>query len=386
MKINQLWLMNFRNYENTVIDFAESNLLVGLNGAGKTNILEAIDILATSRSKIVKGLNKCIRRGQVGFAISGKFKAIPPSAEPTPPFSKGGESPLPKGDAAIAAGGFTVAFRQERSTDRKIKINDETLQRASDLIGKVNSVIFLPSDLEIIHGQPSLRRKYLDIIISQAETEYYRSLQIYTRALKQRNELLKSLQHGVATSPDTLTAWDKQLAESGACIMLKRREYLEFFARETGLLYKAMGFVGDLSIRYKTETLADTAANLQALTGSRADDIRFGRTHFGPHADDFEFYLNDSKASEFCSQGQRRLIAVAFKCAEAKIKADKLQDPPVVLVDDVLLELDLERLNKIITAIAPGSQKIFTVTDTGRFSAEILREMKIIKIDNGRVV
>ena len=365
MKITRLWLVNFRNYENAVLEFADNTLLVGLNGAGKTNVLEAVDILATSRSKIVKGLNKCIRHGQAGFAISGNF---------------------------AAAGEFTVAFRQERDADRTVKINDETLARTSELLGKVNSVIFLPGDLELIHGTPAARRKYLDLVISQTEKDYYQDLQVYTRALKQRNELLKNLRYADASDGERsrtardFTVWETQLAETGARIMQKRREILDFFAGETARLYNEMGFSGTLSLRYKTDVTSDCQANLEALAAARADDIRLRRTHFGTHADDFEFHLDNNKAAEFCSQGQQRLIALACKCAEAKLKNQKLADPPIVLVDDVLLELDLERLNKIITAIAPDSQKIFTVTDTGRFSADILRGMKVIKIENGRVM
>jgi DNA replication and repair protein RecF len=356
MKISKLWLLNFRNYENTTLDFADNNLLVGPNGAGKTNILEAIDILATSRSRIVNGLNKCIRYGQAGFALNGVF------------------------------GETTVALRQERGAGRVIKINDETLSRASELLGRVNSVFFLPADLELIHGQPLQRRKYLDIVISQAEPEYCRALQLYIRALKQRNELLKNLRGGAGTNGvDDLAVWDAQLADNAARIMAARQEYLEFFARETAQFYNAMGFAGALSLKYKTETFSDGQKNLAALQNSRAADLRFGHTHFGPHTDDFEIYLAENKAAEFCSQGQKRLIAIAFKCAEVKIKRQKLNDPPIVLIDDVLLELDLARLNKIITNIAPNSQKIFTVTDTGRFAPELLKDLKIINIENGKI-
>jgi DNA replication and repair protein RecF len=363
MKITRLWLLNFRNYENTALDFADNNLIVGPNGAGKTNVLEAIDILATSRSKIVNGLNKCIRYGQAGFAINGQFAA--------------GDHKSGKPAA------FTVALRQERGAGRVIKINEETLSRASELLGRVNSVLFLPADLEIIHGQPVQRRKYLDIVISQAEPEYCRALQIYVRALKQRNELLKNMRDGQSGD---LAVWDAQLADCAAQIMAARQEYLEFFARETAQFYNAMGFAGALTLKYKTKTLSDKQKNLDALQNSRAEDLRFGRTHFGPHTDDFEIYLDGNKAAEFCSQGQKRLISIAFKCAEAKIKRQKLHDPPIVLIDDVLLELDLIRLNKIIAAIAPDSQKIFPETDPGRFAPELLKEMKIIRIENGRLV
>jgi len=375
MHINRLWLLNFRNYENTVLEFAENNLLVGPNGAGKTNVLEAIDILATSRSKIVKGLNKCIRDGQQGFVINGSFT----------PFSAADTEPVPVGSTLEVPAAFTVAFRQEHKAERTIKIDDEMLTRTSELIGRVNSVIFLPGDLELIQGAPLARRKYLDICISQTAGDYYKALQDYTRALKQRNELLKTLRHS-AGNLTGLDVWDEQLAGLAGQIVPRRREYLEFFARETAQLYNAMGFAGMVSIRYKTEVTADKQKNLEILTAARADDVRFGHTHYGTHADDFEFYLNDKKAAEFCSQGQRRLLAIAFKCAEAKIKTEKLNDPPIVLVDDVLLELDLERLNKIITVIAPQSQKIFTVTDTGRLSAEALRGMKVIKLDGGRLI
>ena len=374
--------MNFRNYENAILDFADNNLIVGPNGAGKTNVLEAIDILATSRSKIVNGLNKCIRYGQSGFALNGQFAAVVSRA-----------SAAAMDDKPVQAAAFMVALRQERGAGRVIKINDETLSRASELLGRVNSVLFLPADLEIIHGQPLQRRKYLDIVISQAEPEYCRALQLYIRALKQRNELLKSMRgrawHGADKAEvdrgDDLAVWDMQLADCAARIMVKRREYLEFFARETAQFYNAMGFAGALTLKYKTETWSDGQKNIDALQNSRAEDIRFGHTHFGPHTDDFEIYLDENKAADFCSQGQKRLIALALKCAEVKIKRQKLNDPPIVLIDDVLLELDLTRLSKIITAIAPGSQKIFTVTDTGRFAPELLKDMQIVKIENGKL-
>ncbi|MDR1998190.1 MAG: DNA replication and repair protein RecF [Candidatus Margulisbacteria bacterium] len=388
MKITQLWLLNFRNYENTRLEFADSNLIVGPNGAGKTNILEAIDILATSRSRIVKGLNKCIRHGQPGFAIAGRF-AYPPfdSAQGSTGSTQSLQNDFVHSSlsGAQTGSGFTVAFRQERGTERTIKIDDEVLTRTSELIGRVNSVIFLPGDLELVHGPPVLRRKYLDIIISQTASDYYQDLQTYTRALKQRNELLKSLRGAARSAEDGLAVWDRQLADGAARILLKRREYLEFFARETGRLYNEMGFAGVLTLRYKTNVTADAHRNLELLTAARAEDVRFGRTHCGTHADDFEFWLDDSKAAEFCSQGQQRLLAIAFKCAETKIKTDKLKDPPLVLVDDVLLELDVERLNKIITALAPQSQKIFTVTDTGRFAADALQKMRIIRVKQGRL-
>ena len=358
MQISRLWLLNFRNYANTTLEFAEQNLLVGLNGAGKTNVLEALDILATSRSRIVKGLNKCIRYGQPGFVLSGQFTA---SAK------------------------FSVVFRQERSAARTIKVNDETLARTSELLGRVNSVIFLPDDLELIQGAPAARRKYLDIIISQTEQDYYRDLQGYARALKQRNELLKNIRQQI-TAADALEPWDIQLAEAAVRIRLKRAEYLAFLGAETARLYESMGFFGRLALQYKTSATADRAQNLRLLAESRAEDVRFGSTHFGTHTDDFVFYLDENKAAEFCSQGQRRLIAIALKCAEAKLKAAKLNDPPIVLVDDVLLELDLARLHKIISAIAPGSQKIFTVTDTSRFSQEILRELKIMELAGGKLL
>jgi DNA replication and repair protein RecF len=355
MRITKLWLINFRNHENTVISFADTTVIIGVNGAGKTSALEAIDILTTSRSRIVKGINKCIKNQQQGFIITGQFDSL-----------------------------GTIVFKQEQQT-KTIKINDDIIPTTSAMIGKVNSVIFLPGDIELIQGAPSIRRKYLDMMISQVDHEYYEIIQKYQRALKQRNELLKAIKHQKQTR-EQLLVWDKQLAELNAVIHQRRSAMISLLSKYMAELYAAMGLSDDIRIKYETETSADVENNLQKLTAAQGYDVLTGHTSFGIHGDDSVFYAGEIKASEFCSQGQQRMISVTLKCAEARIKQERLNDPPILLIDDVLLELDMSRFNTIIQRIAPNSQKIFTVTDTRRFDSAVLATMHMVQLDRGKVV
>lgn len=359
MRISRLWLINFRNYENTQIEFSDQNLIVGRNGSGKTNILEAIDILTTTKSKIVKGINKCIRHKHNGFIITADF------------VKDNGEK-------------LQVVFKQEKNITKTIKVQENLLERTSELIGVVNSVIFLPNDIEIIQGAPVVRRKYLDICISQIDKAYYKYLQLYNKVLKQRNELLKAIKENRAAQ-NSLEVWDMQLIDLSSKIYTQRKNYIQWISNYVHALYQTMGFVDDIKLAYKTDVLYDNEAAQNKIFQQRSYDILTGHTKYGVHADDLEFLINDAKVIEFCSQGQQRLISLALKCAEAKIKQEKLNDAPILLIDDVLLELDVDRLHKIIKVISPESQKIYTVTDTKRFDQELLKSIKQINVEQGKI-
>lgn len=194
MKIDSLWLINFRNHQNYQIKFSPQTVIVGPNGSGKTSILEAIGILATTRSPITKSLQTCVNHEGKGFIISAKFS---------------GREEL------------TISFKHERQ--KTIKINEDVVSKISSLLGKINVVLFLPHDIELIQGSPAARRKYLDIMISQIDSAYYTNLQQYYAALKQRNELLKNIRHGRSQKTE-LEVWNTQLAELNTQIMLKRKK------------------------------------------------------------------------------------------------------------------------------------------------------------------
>jgi DNA replication and repair protein RecF len=351
MKIDSLWLISFRNHQNYQLQFAEQTVIVGPNGSGKTSILEAIGILATTKSPITKSLQTCVNHDSAGFIISAKFS---------------GKETL------------SISFKHERQ--KTIKINEEIISKTSELLGKVNTVLFLPHDIDIIQGSPVVRRKYLDIMISQIDPEYYKDLQAYYGILKQRNELLKNIRHGRSQQSE-LHPWDTQLFILNKRIMNTRKKYVAFMQETMSAIYMEM-HQQKLTVQYESEA-RDTKLEDLFLRSYEAD-LRTGHTHIGIHTDDILFLVHDIPAVEYCSQGQQRMLSIALKCTEVKIKRDQLEDDPIVLIDDVLLELDIERFNKIITRLAPGSQQIFTVTDTSRFEKSILEAVTLIELSVSR--
>ena len=348
MRIDSLWLINFRNHHNYQLVFSNQTVIVGPNGSGKTSILEAIGILATTKSPITKSLQTCVNHESKGFIISGKFS--------------GTED-------------LHISFKHERQ--KIIKINEDIVSKTSALLGKINCVLFLPHDIDIIQGSPAGRRKYLDIMISQIHEDYYKDLQNYYAILKQRNELLKNIRHNRAKRED-LQVWDIQLCVLNLKIMKKRKSFIEFMHSTMAEIYTDM-HQQKLEVKYDSELLHTKPEDL--LENSYEFDIRTGHTHCGIHTDDLLFMVNDTPAVEYCSQGQQRMLSIALKCTEVKIKKDKLQDDPIILIDDVLLELDISRFNKIISRLAPESQQIFTVTDTSRFESSVLEKLSLIQID-----
>lgn len=353
MKIKNLELINFRNYDHFTVEFKDNNLIVGNNGTGKTTILEAINILATSRSPITHGINKCIKHGQKGFIISGKFE---------------------KDNGEI----FTIVFRQEKDVQRVIKINENILKKSSELLGQVNCVIFLPNDIDLIQGPPQGRRKYLDIVISQLNSDYYELLQQEALILKQRNALLKAVRE--KRQPENmLDSWDEQLLTTGNKIYLARQKKINNLGEILARYYGSIGFEQKIELIYKTQFSSDRAENKQELMDHRRFDIISGTTSFGVHRDDIQILCNKLPAAEFCSQGQQRLLVVCLKLAEAELKKNE-QGEPLLLIDDVLLELDLKRFNGLLKETLLVSQKIFTVTDTTRFETDILAKMQQLKL------
>lgn len=354
MKIKNLELINFRNYDHYTVEFKDNNLIIGNNGTGKTSILEALNILATARSPITHGINKCIKHGQKGFIISGKFE---------------------KDSGEI----FTIIFRQEKDVQRVIKLNETVLKKSSELLGQVNCVIFLPNDIDLIQGSPQGRRKYLDIVISQLDNNYYELLQKEAMVLKQRNALLKAIREKRAQE-NMLDSWDEQVLNIGLKIFEARRKKIQTLGDILARYYGSIGFNQQIELIYKTQFSVDQTNNKQELIDHRRFDIISGTTSFGVHRDDIQILCNKLPAAEFCSQGQQRLLVVCLKLAEAELKKNE-QGEPLLLIDDVLLELDLERFNKLLKKTLGVSQKIFTVTDTARFEMKILAQMNQIKLD-----
>jgi len=272
-------------------------------------------------------------------------------------------------------------------------------RRLSEAVGQLAAVLFTAHDMEMVVGPPSLRRRYLDIAISQVDSAYLRALQRYAKVLLQRNHLLKRLQDGSARR-DELSFWDEQLVLEGSTIVGARALAVSSLGplsaaahadlsdgrEELTLLYEphlAGAIEGPEAASLTREELA--AAFGQELGRWCDREVRAGATILGPHRDDLLVRLDGVSAAAFASRAQQRTIALALRLAEARLLRERRGDSPVLLLDDVLSELDARRRSAVLAAVADYEQVIITATDLDRFSAEFLARAALFRVAEGSV-
>ena len=311
-------LQDFRGYEKLELDFAPGvNVLVGENGQGKSNVLEAIYFLAILRSFRTSTVGHLFRWRQGEFMVRGTVAEA--------------------GDRRYSMG---VHYSAQR---RRLRVDGATMTKASDFIGRLFCVAFVPEDIELVKGAGRDRRRYLDIVLSQLHPGYLGDLQDYQKALKSRNSLLRR------DRPDlrAVAAYDTVLATTGAAVGRYRRE---FFAAFTPVLVEEAARLypegRDLTLRFHSSIAvapdADPAeVHLTALREGRDRDLQRRQTLSGPHRDDFALQLSGRLLASYGSEGQCRLAALALKIATARmIRQAKGQEHTILLVDDVIGELD----------------------------------------------
>lgn len=316
-------------------------MLYGANAQGKTNLIEAIHLCCVGRSHRTARDMELVKWGS-------------PAAQVTV-------------DAQRRDGPHEVSVRMEPSGKRRksIKINGSPIQRIGELMGHVSAVLFSPEDLRLIKDGPELRRRFLDMEISQMQPQYFYSLQRYVRALGQRNGLLRALQEKRdAALLDTLDAWDALLVESGAQVIERRIRYLQKLAEAAAETHASLtGGKETLRIQY-----VGGAENQEALEGllraSRNEDMRRGGTSVGPHRDDYKVLLGGHDARAYASQGQQRTAALSIKLAEIEVMRSELSESPVLLLDDVMSELDVDRRRMLLGRLG-AIQTLITCTDLG---------------------
>ncbi len=359
MVIKKLTLHNFRNYEDETFSFEEGlNVLTGKNAQGKTNCAEAVYYLCTGSSLRIRHDRQLIRHGQERASIS---------AEAVSRYGK-------------------VRLRAEiYENKRELFVNENKLSRAVDLLGNMNAVFFSPGELRLIQDGPEERRRFLNLSISQTSREYCTALLRYQKILDQRNNLLKN--HDISMILETLPVWDEQLSLYAARIIAKRRAFLKELSP---LAAEAHAYLTDgaeiLSVgaEEREESEEQIRAKLiMEFDNSRERDLRLGFTSVGPHRDDVKISIDGEEARGFCSQGQARTAALSLKLAELKIFAKLTGEPPILILDDVMSELDLPRRKKLLSEIG-DVQCILTCTHAERvlYGAECHK----IKIHGGKIV
>lgn len=359
MRIKNLKLKNFRNYENESISFGEGlNVLFGKNAQGKTNCAEAVFYLCTGTSPRCRREKQLIRHGCDCAEISALAESV--------------------------YGGIEISAKITES-GREVKLNGNKITRNADILGNIYSVFFSPHELRLIQDGPDERRRFLNVSISQLSRPYYVALSRYNKILEQRNNLLKN--RDLQLVYETLPVWDEQLCKYAAVIASKRAEFVEMLAPIAAQIH---AYITDgaekLEVspekKYKGDEKQLSERLFSELSANYDRDIRLGFTASGPHRDDLDIVIDGSDAKNFASQGQTRTAALSIKLAEVEIFKKLSGEYPVLVLDDVMSELDLPRRKKLATR-TQGLQTILTCTHAERVLYG--RETHKIKVENGKI-
>ena len=334
MYIKKVKLENFRNYETSEIIFNKNlNNIFGDNAQGKTNILEAIFIC---------GLGKSFRTNQDKelININKEFSKVEVEY-----FKKDREGKI----------------KLELNQKKDFFINDIKVKKVSDILGKIYVVLFTPQDINILKNDPSKRRRFLNIMISQLRPMYVHVLNKYNKTLEQRNNYLKQIKY--ENKPiEMLDIWDEQLVDLGTKIFIYRKEFLEKINRKIKNIHLiTTQNKEDIEIKYKSNII-DENKYLEELKKKRNIDIQKGYTSIGIHRDDFDIFINNENISIYGSQGQQRSSIISLKLAEAETIYEEIEDYPIILLDDFMSELDKKRIKGFIENIKEN-QVIITSTE-----------------------
>lgn len=342
MRIKNLILKNFRNYENESIDFTDGlNVLFGRNAQGKTNCAEAVFYLCTGTSPRCRRDKQLIRHGESFAEISAVAQGL--------------------------YGDITISARISENS-REVRLNGNKITRNADILGNLFSVFFSPHELRLIQDGPDERRRFLNVSISQLSKPYYVALSRYNKILEQRNNLLKNRDTSLVF--DTLPVWDEQLCKYAAVIAYKRAEFCSMLSPIAHEIHSELTEgAEELEIsperKYSGEEKDIAQKLFKELSNNYDRDIRLGYTASGPHRDDLDITINGVDAKAFASQGQTRTIALSIKLAEVEIFKKMSGEYPVLILDDVMSELDLPRRKKL-AARTGGLQTILTCTHAER--------------------
>ena len=383
MYLKTLHLRNFRNYPDQKVEFsAAKTILVGNNAQGKSNLLEAVELMSSLRSHRTSRDRDLILDGETIAQISGHLQKD--------------------------LGEVDLSMTLRQNGRRSVGLNGLNLRRQLDFLGTLNMVQFSSLDLDLVRGGPEQRRHWLDSLLVQLEPIYAYVLQQYHQILRQRNALLKGIQKSdlnrqnlfsqaseiESLNPSELSLWDAQLAIAGSRVIRRRARVLQRLIPFARSWHQAIsGSTETLEIHYapNVELVDDNPEALQKAFLEKIQQRAIverhqGTTIVGPHRDEVEFTINNTPARQYGSQGQQRTLVLALKLAELKLIEDVIGEPPLLLLDDVLAELDLSRQNQLLDAIQDRFQTLITTTHLGSFDAQWINASQILEVKAGQLV
>ncbi len=408
MHITHLSLTNFRNYGRLELSLPQGPILLyGNNAQGKTNLLEAIYYLATTRSPHADNDAQLINWNAAQSdepVVVGRLVASIATAQQTHQL----EMRLIQEQKPTTARNRNFSFRRQALLDRR-KV------RLMDLLGAMRVVLFLPEDIQLLTGPPANRRRYMDITLCQIDPVYCRTLSTYNKVLEQRNAVLRQIAEE-QTGRDVLPIYTEKLVSLGSTVFLRRAKFLADLSRETQRIHYETLTEGRESIRLvylprlhvkrskispgidpKPTELGDwlethqgqseivTERFAKLLQESLSTDIARGATTIGPHRDDWSFQLNGRSLGSFGSRGQQRTAILALKMGEINWMTNLTGERPILLLDEVVAELDEQRRTALLSSITETTQAILTATDPGMFTDTFLQQATRMEVENGRV-
>ncbi len=351
MKLEEVVLKNFRNYSKRKFNFAQNTtIFVGPNAVGKTNLLEAIFLLALGKSFRADREGEMVKIDEEVARVSGKIREIDE----------------PKDLEVVITGGFVYG----RKTPIKKYLVNGVSRRVIDFAGNLTAVLFHPEDLDLARGSPSQRRRYLDFVLVQVDREYRRSKESYDKALRQRNRLLEQIRDGMGDRSQ-LYFWDHLLIKDGNFLTNKREELVEAI----NLSSKPFGA---FKIVYDRSIISETRLQQYAQ-----EEVAVATTLVGPHRDDLQFFEKRRDLTHYGSRGEQRLLVIWMKLAELDFIENNKGERPLLLLDDVFSELDHNHREEVIK-ITNRQQTIITTTDVHFVPEIMVKEAEMIKLESNK--
>lgn len=355
MEITNLKLVNYRNYNQININFSKNiNIIYGNNGTGKSNLIEAIYLLSLTKSFRTLDDKNLIKKGNNTALVKGIIDNI-------------------------------VYFIELSTTMKKTFINNKKINKIGDYISKVNIVLFNPLDTKILTDSPSVRRKMLNIEISQINKDYINLLSNYNRVLKHRNAYLKQLFLNGNSSLDYLNILTTKLIDLGIELYNIRSNYIEQINNNLTDIYKKIFDYGELKIKYITNFNKNKEDILKLFQKNYKKEISYGKTIFGVHHDDIEFVLDGYNIKEYGSVGQQKNSIISFKLAELPIIKKINGTYPILILDDLFSELDNKKINNIINMLNNEVQTFITTTDIDKVDKNLLKDSYIYCTNNEKI-
>lgn len=364
--IKRVNLKNFRNYQALDIELGEGvNIFYGQNAQGKTNIIESVYMASTGKSHRTSKDSELIRWNSEDAKIKLDFQK---------------ENDIK-----------TVEIYLNKNIKKQIKMNGVRLGKIGELIGNLNTVIFSPDHMKVIKEGPVERRRFMDIILSQVKPGYYYNLVQYLKVLEQRNNLLNEAKAN-ASILKTIDIWNEQLADFGTKIIMTRNYFINKICGMAAETHEKISNGKEfLELKYNSSIKCQTNSDndikksfINAMEKSVGIDLKRGSTNNGPHRDDILFYINGTEVKTYSSQGQQRTTLLSLKISELKYMENETGELPVLLLDDVFSELDIER-QKYLVEFIKNIQTIITCTDIEYLEKLKLDDSMVYKVAGGAV-